>query len=140
MHCWGTQSWAPCCEVDAFAGARHEDAIAVCAWSNRPNFFAIAYRREDQRPVKLPEGFKGRYALSVVKKGGHRINETDILAAVLHLGDEHATNLLLAQPKETPTAMEILSNFKSMSKEDLARFPMAPDECGKAAAAAEWPW
>ena len=112
--------WVRFAQATGLQPVRHDDAISVCTWSARPSLIAVAYRREDQRPVRLPEGFRGRYVPSPVKKGGSRFTEVEILAHVCRLGDKQVSNLVLAQPLQMPTPIEVVTAAKSLSPGDLS--------------------
>ena len=101
---------------------RHQDAIAVCSWPNKPRTFAVAYLRpkSDQRKVSIPEGFRERYIISVAKRGEQRFSDVDILSQLLNLGAMQVRNFDKQELGETPGAIEVVSAVQSVTPDELA--------------------
>ena len=98
---------------------RHQDLIAVCSWTDRPNLFAVAYYKQDQRKVSIPDGFRKRYVNDAAHKGGSRSSSVDILSQLLDLGTKQVRNFV-EEAVETPSAIEVVCAVQSQEESALA--------------------
>ena len=99
---------------------KHQDAIVVCSWPDRPQSFIVAYQKRDQRQVRIPEGFRERYVQAMVKRGATRHTEIDILSKLSCLGVEQVSNLLPKNLKATPSAIEVVNAVQNLTPQELA--------------------
>jgi len=99
---------------------RHQDAIAVCSWPNRPKTFVVAYQKQDQRKVSIPCGFCERYVTGVAKKGETRRTDVDVLSKLLDLGTKQVRNFVDEVLDDKPSAIEVVSAVQSQEPSSLA--------------------
>ena len=99
---------------------RHQDAIAVCSWPNRPKTLAVAYQKQDQRKVSIPCGFCERYVTGVAKKGETRYSDVDVLSKLLDLGTKQVRNFVDEVLDDKPSAIEVVSAVQSQEPGALA--------------------
>jgi hypothetical protein len=93
----------------------HNDSIFVAAVESG---YVVAYCKDDQRRVAIPDGVQDRYSQKATRKNERRVPELEILVNLFLLGTDQMSNITLAAVNDEPTALEVVAAVKDMGVDE----------------------
>jgi hypothetical protein len=93
----------------------HNDSIFVAAVESG---YVVAYCKDDQRRVAIPDGVQDRYSQKATRKNERRVPELEILVNLFSLGTDQMSNITLAAVNDEPTALEVVAAVKDMGVDE----------------------